>query len=176
MTEPRSMEERLRELAESGALSGLPGEGRPFAREDVEGDDTRWAAFRLMKNNKVIPAWSQARIEIDVEIARLRTRAAAHLTWLRSRDARLRTLAADRIIDTIRVTTREDARVRAELEAEVRSLNALIDAYNAIVPAESRAGQGCRAARFWVVTKARSRGRRHAGGPTGPRLRKFSNA
>ena len=131
------MEERLRELAESGALSDLPGEGRPFAREDLAGDDTWWAAFRLMKNNKVIPAWSQARIEIETEIARLGMRAAAHLTWLRSRDARLRTLAADRIIDAVRFTTREDARVRSELDAEVRTVNALIDRYNAIVPVES---------------------------------------
>jgi hypothetical protein len=131
-----STEERLRALAESGELSGLPGEGRPFAREDLEGDDARWAAFRIMRNNKVIPAWSQARIEIDQEIARLRTHAAAHNAWLRSREAQLRTLAADRIVDALRVTSRQDARVRDEIEADVRSVNALIDGYNAIVPAE----------------------------------------
>jgi hypothetical protein len=135
--EARFMEERLRELAESGERAGLPGEGRPFARGDLEGNDARWAAFRLMKNNKVIPAWSQARIELDGKIARLRTRAAAHPTWLRSRESQLRTLAADRIVEAARVTSREDARVRAELGAAVRSLNALIDRYNAIVPAVS---------------------------------------
>ena len=53
----RSIEDRLRELADAGGLSGLPGEGRPIAPEDLAGDDERWAAFRLMKNNKVIPAW-----------------------------------------------------------------------------------------------------------------------
>jgi len=132
-----SLEERLRELADSGALSGLPGEGRPLAPEDLGGDDARWAAFRLMKNNKVIPAWSQARIDIDEEIARLRRRAAAHLGWLRSRDAQVRALPGDRIVEAVRITAREDERVRAELAAEVERLNALIDRYNAIVPAES---------------------------------------
>jgi hypothetical protein len=82
----RSTEERLRALAESGELSGLPGEGRPFAREDLEGDDARWAAFRIMRNKNVIPPWSQARMEIDEEIVRLRKRTADHHTWLRSRE------------------------------------------------------------------------------------------
>ena len=48
------------ELPSKAELAGLPGTDRPFAREDLDGDDTSWAAFRLMKNNKVIPAWSQA--------------------------------------------------------------------------------------------------------------------
>ena len=67
-----SLEDRLRELAESGGLSGLSGAGTPFAPADLGGDDPRCAAFRIMKNNEVIPAWSQARIEIDAELARLR--------------------------------------------------------------------------------------------------------
>jgi len=73
---PRS-EERLRELADAGELSGLPGEGRPFAREDLAGGGASWAAFRIMKNNKVIPAWSQARLDIDAELDRLRDRSRA---------------------------------------------------------------------------------------------------
>ena len=68
------LEQRLRDLASSGELSGLPGEGRPLPHEDLAGDDASWAAFRLMKNNKVIPAWSQERIDIDRELDRLRGR------------------------------------------------------------------------------------------------------
>ena len=89
-----------------------------------------------MKNRTVIPAWSQARIEIDAEIDRLRTRVAGHAAWLRSRDARLGIRAGDRVIEALRVTSREDARVNAEIEAEVGRLNGLIDGYNAIVPAD----------------------------------------
>jgi hypothetical protein len=50
--------------------------------------------------NEVIPARSQARI--------------AQATWLRSREAQLRTLAADRIVDAMRVTNRYNAIVPAE--------------------------------------------------------------
>lgn len=133
----------MRELAESGELSGLPGEGRPFAPEDLAGDNARWAAFRLMKNNRVIPAWSQARIEIEGELVRLRTRARAHRTWLELRRAQLVTLPGDRITDAVRVTEREDERVRAEMEDAVGALNAHVDRYNALVPAE-----GLRLGRF----------------------------
>jgi hypothetical protein len=132
----RGVEERLRELADAGALSGLPGEGRPFAPEDLAGDDARWAAFRLMKQNRVIPAWSQARIEIDAELARLWSRAAAHRAWRAARKAALRTLAADRILAAVRITEREDQRVTAELADAARALNARIERYNAIVPSE----------------------------------------
>ena len=132
----RGVEERLRQFAEEGRLSGLPGEGQPFARADLDGDDARWAAFRLMKQNKVLPAWSQARIEIEEELERLRQRARRHRAWLAGRAAHLRTLPADRILEAARATEREDARVRAELETALRALNVLIERYNAIVPAE----------------------------------------
>ena len=132
----RSVEERLQRLSEDGELSGLPGEGMPFAPDQLAGDDERWAAFRIMKNNGILPAWATLRHEIDAEHALLRRRATAHERWLTSRAGLLRTLPADRIMDTARVTAREDARVRAELRAEVRRLNELVVRHNAIVPAE----------------------------------------
>lgn len=133
------MEERLRKLAEAGELTGLPGEGRRIAAEDLEGDDARWAAHRLMKNNKVIPAWSQERIEIDAELERLRARCRGHRGWLDARAARLRTSPADRIVEAAQVTSREGDRFRAELASATRELNARIDRYNAIVPSQSLA-------------------------------------
>ena len=133
----RSVEERLRRLAADGGLSGLPGEGRPIDPGELDGDDERWAAFRLMKNNKVRPAWSDARAAIDAERERLARRVRAHRAWLTARAALLRTLPADRIVDAARATSREDARVRAEVEAAVGELNGAVDRYNAIVPAES---------------------------------------
>lgn len=132
-----SIEERLRKLAESGELSGLPGEGRPFTPEDLGGDDPRWAAFRLMKNNQVIPVWSQARMEIEDELARLRARARAHRAWLERRRAQLSALAGDRIVAAVRDTEREDQRVWSALEDAVAALNVQVDRYNALVPAES---------------------------------------
>ena len=132
-------EDELRELAESGELRDLPGEGRPFRREDLAGDDALWAAFRLMRNNKVIPAWSQERMDIDAELERLRARCRGHRDWLAARAALLRSLPADRLVGTARVTDRDDLRFRSELAAAVRELNARIDRYNAIVPSAALA-------------------------------------
>jgi len=137
VTEDPRIEERLRRLAEAGELAGLPGEGRPFTRADLEGDDTSWAAFRLMKNNKVIPAWSQERIDIDAGLVRLRTRCRGHRAWLEARAAHLRTLPADRIIEAARSTTRVDDRFREDLETAVRELNERIGRYNTMVPSPS---------------------------------------
>ena len=133
------MEERLRKLVDSGELTGLPGEGRPFARDDLEGDDVTWAAQRVMKNNKVLPAWSEARIGIDDELRRLRARCGSHREWLAARASHLKTLPADRILDAARGTAREDQRFLTELESAVEELNRRIDRYNAIVPSASLA-------------------------------------
>ena len=133
------MEERLRKLADAGELTGPPGQGRPIAREELEGDDMSWAAFRLMKNNKVIPAWSQERIDIDAALDRLRSRCRGHRSWLGARTEQLRSAPADRIIELSQVTAREDERFRAELESAVREVNSRIDRYNAIVPSSGLA-------------------------------------
>src|SRR5260221_9988024 len=127
------MEERLRKLAESGELTGLPGEGRPFARGDLEGDDTSWAAYRLMKNNKVLPAWSQSRIDIEDELQRLRMRCKSHQGWLDAPASHLKTLPADRILDAARQTARADHTFLSQLESAARELNLRIDRYNATV-------------------------------------------
>ena len=128
------MEARLRDLAGSGELSGLPGEGRPIPREDLAGDDASWAAFRLMKNNKVIPVWSQERIEIDAELDRLRARCRGQQAWLAARALALGTLPGDRIVEAARVTAAADQRFRSELGSAVQALNERIGRYNAIVP------------------------------------------
>ena len=94
------------------------------------------AAVRIMNNTTVIPAWSQARSDIDEEIAQLWRGAAGHLGWLRSRDAQVRALPGDRIAAAVRITARQDERVREELPAEVERLNAPIDRDNVIVPVE----------------------------------------
>ncbi len=128
------MEGRLTDLAGSGELSGLPGEGRPIPREDLAGDDASWAAFRIMKNNRVIPVWSQERIEIDAELDRLRARCRGHRAWLSARALALRTLPGDRIVEAVRFTAGADQRFRSELESAVQALNERIGRYDAIVP------------------------------------------
>ncbi|HUQ17187.1 MAG TPA: DUF1992 domain-containing protein [Candidatus Saccharimonadales bacterium] len=133
MPDPR--EERLRELAERGELSGLPGEGRPLPLDgDLAGD--RWAAFRVMQQNKILPPWAAARREIDARQDALTKRVAAHVAWLDARAAQLRTLPAERILDATRSTRLVDQRVRREVELAVEALNRRIGPYNAQVPSE----------------------------------------
>lgn len=129
------MEQRLRELAERGDLSGLPGEGRPLPPEEGQPGD-RWAAFRVMQQNKLLPPWAAERREIEAVRAGLERRAAAHATWLVARADLRQTLPADRILDATRVTWREDERVRSELAAAVEALNRRIVRHNTQVPSE----------------------------------------
>lgn len=133
MPDPR--EDRLRELAESGELSGLPGEGRPLPIDGEQAGD-RWAAFRVMQQNRILPSWAAARREIDAGTAVLVRRVAAHTAWLDARAALLRTLPADRILDAARVTRQEDERVRREVDLATEALNQRIAPYNAQVPSE----------------------------------------
>ena len=104
------MEEHLRKLSDAGELSGLPGEGRRFVRAELEGDDASWAAFRLMKNNNVIPAWSEERIEIDAELDRLRARCWGQQAWLAARERAHRSLQRDGAVYTPRAAARQRRR------------------------------------------------------------------
>src|SRR5256885_12921490 len=70
------------------------------------------------------------------DLAGDRARIAAQVSWLAAREAQLLALAADRILDALAVTAREEAHVDAEIDGSVRELNAMVDRYNAIVPAE----------------------------------------
>lgn len=130
----RGVEERLRELAEAGELRGLPGEGRPFAREGDGLAGDRWAAFNLMRSNQVLPAWAQLRKDIDAERERLVRRMRGHHTWLEARAAGLRALPAERLLEATRATGARDARVRDDLDAAVADLNRVIARYNSVVP------------------------------------------
>ena len=127
----KGVEDRLSELASSGELRGLPGEGAPLA--DEGGPDETWAARRVMKNANATPAWTDIRRDIDTRVSRLRRRLAAHHEWLRDRTRLLAELPAERIVDTAHATTARDARVRAEVERELSEVNALIRRYDLIV-------------------------------------------
>ncbi|MDP9266416.1 MAG: DUF1992 domain-containing protein [Chloroflexota bacterium] len=131
----RSIEERLRRMSETGELARLPGEGRPLP---LEGDDgPQWAAFHLMKNNRVLPQWADMRKEIDAERARLLARVRRHLAWVDRRGAELRRLPAERIVEGARITREEERRFQERVGADVRELNSRIDRYNTAVPAAS---------------------------------------
>ena len=133
----RGVEERLARMAEAGELSGLPGEGLPFPDRGPDRAGERWAAYRLMANNKVLPTWAQLRREIEAETERLARAGRAHREWLRRREEHLGSLPAERILESAKATRERDARVRGELAAAVQALNAKVEKFNSLVPVES---------------------------------------
>ena len=124
---------QLRELAEMGELSKLPGEGAPLVDDDpIAGD--RWAARHVAKNANVRPEFVELRREIADRRDRLVRRLRAHRGWLEDRAALLRQLPAERILDAARATTGFDSRVESELRSAMRDINALVARHNLKVP------------------------------------------
>jgi hypothetical protein len=129
----RRIDEQLRELAETGELSKLPGEGAPLVDDDPGAGD-RWAARHVAKNASLTPEFVELRREIAERRDRLGRRLRAHRAWLEDRAALLHQLPAERILDAARATTAFDARVESELQAAVMEINALVARHNLKVP------------------------------------------
>ena len=129
----RRIEEQLRELAEMGELSALPGEGAPLLDDDPGAGD-RWAARHIAKNADLTPEFVELRREIADRRDRVIRRLRAHREWLSDRAALLHDLPAERILDTARATTDFDRRVESELGSALGELNALIARHNLKVP------------------------------------------
>jgi hypothetical protein len=100
---------------------------------DDDGPADTWAARHIMRNAGAVPEWVDLRKGIDEHIALLRRRCAAHHQWLHDRTRLLGELPADRIVDAVKATEARDARVRAEIEAELSEVNALIRRYDLLV-------------------------------------------
>lgn len=129
----RAIEEQLRELAETGELSNVPGEGTPLVDDDADAGD-RWAARHVAKNANLTPEFVELRREIADRRDRLVRRLRAHRSWLADRAALLDDLPAERILDAARATTDFDLRVESELRSAVGELNALVARHNLKVP------------------------------------------
>jgi hypothetical protein len=129
----RRIEEQLRELAEVGALSKIPGEGAPLIDDDPDAGD-RWAARHIARNANITPEFVELRREIAERRERLMRRLRAHRSWLADRGSLLDDLPAERILDTARATADFDLRVESELRSALAELNALVARHNLRVP------------------------------------------
>jgi DnaJ-like protein len=128
-----SIEKRIREMRDSGELSGLPGEGAPLPHDpDADAGDA-WAARHLARTSRARPEWVTLRQEIETVRSRIAARVRAHLAWLERRHAQLRGLPAERILREVEATRVADERVRGALGAAVDELNALIRKHNLVV-------------------------------------------
>lgn len=121
-------------MADAGALSGLPGEGKPLSPDGGDQAGDRWAAFHVMRNEQVLPPWAELRREIDAEVARLVIRARRHLAWMGERESLLAALPAERILEARRASREGDRTVRAEIGAAVRELNRLVARFDLLAP------------------------------------------
>jgi len=129
----RRIDEQLRELADTGELSKLPGEGAPIVDDDPDAGE-RWAARHLAKNANLTPEFVELRREIAGRRDRIVRRLRTHREWLADRSALLHDLPAERILDAARVTRDFDARVESELRSALGELNALVARHNLKVP------------------------------------------
>jgi DnaJ-like protein len=129
----RRIDEQLRELAQIGELSKLPGEGAPLVDDDPDSGE-RWAARHVAKQANLTPEFVELRREIADCRDRLVRRLRAHRDWLTDRAALLHDLPAERILDAARATTEFDARVESELESAVSKMNTLVARHNLKVP------------------------------------------
>jgi hypothetical protein len=129
----RRIEEQLRDLAEMGELSNVPGEGAPLVDDDPDAGD-RWAARHVARNANVTPEFVELRREIAERRDRLVRRLRAHRSWLADRAALLSDLPAERILDAARATAEFDVRVESELRSAVSEMNALVARHNLKVP------------------------------------------
>src|SRR5690349_6551993 len=77
----RAIDEQLRETAERGDLSGLPGEGAPLPPDADQDAGERWAAAHVLRNANAVPEWVDLRREIDTARERLVRRVRAHREW-----------------------------------------------------------------------------------------------
>jgi hypothetical protein len=129
----RRIDEQLRELAEMGELSTLPGKGAPLVDDDPDAGE-RWAERHIAKQANVTPEFVELRREIADRRDRLVRRLRAHRDWLTDRAALLHDLPAERIIDAARATSEFDARIESELKGAVGEMNALVARHNLKVP------------------------------------------
>ena len=129
----RRIDEQIRELADMGELTSLPGEGAPLVDDDPNAAET-WAARHLAKNADLTPEFVELRREIADRRDRIVRRLRSHRDWLADRAALLRGLPAETILDAARATSDFDDRVEAELRSALRELNALVAHHNLKVP------------------------------------------
>lgn len=126
-------EERLREIADSGELRGLPGEGVPLPDDAEAGPPEAWAARHLMRSANAAPEWADLRREIDQRSERLRRRIAAHREWLHDRTRYLAEIPGERVVEASHATAERDRRVREEIADALSELNALVRRYDLLV-------------------------------------------
>jgi len=129
----RRVDEQLRELAEMGELSRLPGEGAPIVDDDPDAGE-RWAAGHIAKNANLTPEFVELRREIATRRERVVRRLRGHREWVADRTELLRDLPAERILEAARATAEFDARVESELRSALGELNALVARHNLRVP------------------------------------------
>jgi hypothetical protein len=131
------VEARLRELRDTGELTGLPGEGRPLPPDPDDDAGDGWAGRHVLRTSGARPLWTELRRDITERRMRIVTRLRAHVLWLERRQALIAQLPAEQILPEVGLTNEADGRVRAEVTRAIAELNALVRHHNLVVTATS---------------------------------------
>ncbi len=155
----RRIDEQIRELADMGELTSLPGEGAPLVDDDPNAAET-WAARHLAKNADLTPEFVELRREIADRRDRIVRRLRSHRDWLADRAALLHGLPAERILDAARATSDFDDRVEAELRNSSTYASGRGIRRRALPAFGSPAGGPARACGSWCTRTGRRRSQR----------------
>ena len=127
----------MRELVETGELSGVSGEGQPLPSDPDDAAGDAWAARHIVRTSRAQPLWLDLRRDITDRRLRIVTRLRAHLAWLARREELLRHLPSERIVAEVASTRQSDDRTRAEVAQAIADLNVLVRRHNLVVTATS---------------------------------------
>ena len=134
-----AVEKTIREAMERGDFDNLAGKGKPldlginpFVPED------RQQSFRILQNAGVAPDWIEQDKEIRAEQNALELFLQKQARWFQAQQARLKTLAPDRMIAEHEHLTRSRDQILARYRDRAATLNKIIDTFNLKAPSGTR--------------------------------------
>jgi hypothetical protein len=127
---------KIRDAQEEGVFDNLPGKGKPLNLDfDPRVPPEQRAAYRLMKEARLLPDW----IELEKEIRQRRERLEEGVeSFARRREEAVAALGPKARREDEELLDRRREALLVHVAREYRELNALIDRFNLMVPVRSR--------------------------------------
>ncbi len=122
------IDREITEMLEKAQAQGLPGMGRPLNLDDNVPDDQRMA-FKILKDNEIVPEWIMRGKDLERSNARIKAR------LLKAAKAyRFQQSLAQKAVEQHHAERRWQATLNA-IAADVERYNDQVLSYNLIVPA-----------------------------------------
>jgi len=134
-----AVEKTIREAMERGDFDNLSGKGKPldldvnpFVPEELR------QSFRILQNAGVAPDWIEQDKDIRAEKNALEMFLQKQARWFQSQQARLKSLAPDRMVAEHERLTRSRDEILARYRDRAAALNKIIDMFNLKAPNGTR--------------------------------------